>query len=145
MNMCLVTFARSVRLFTVCSLLGLVCFRPVSARADNQPPKVALTQPAQAAVFTNPTDIQITAIAEDSDGVIQSVELFTDLGSLGVITPQPASATPVNPFQWTWKTPPAGDHKLVAKATDNEGLTSFSDSLVITVKRDSSPAPATLT
>ena len=95
--------------------------------------------------FNNPSEIQIVAEAADPDGFVQSVEVFTDLGSLGVVTLDPNVATLVNPLQWTWKNPPAGDHKIVAHAVDNAGGSSFSESLVVTVKRDASPSPATLT
>jgi hypothetical protein len=41
----------------------------------------------------------------------------------------------LQPLEWSWRNPPAGEHKLMAQATDDQGATSFSDTLVISVRR----------
>src|SRR4051812_42856202 len=112
--------------------------------ADNIPPKCQITEPASGHVFTNPEQINIWANAADADGSVVSVEAFADGQSLGVITPNPASASPVNPFHWVWENSPAGDHKLSALATAKDGTQGRSESIGITVKRDAPPPQATL-
>lgn len=142
-------FSRSIPGFSFFAVLTLVgaALAAVPARAlvAQNPPKVAFIQPKDGEGFVNPPEIPILVEAADSDGYVKSVEVFTDLGSLGVITPNPASAQPANPFRWTWLNPPAGEHKLVAKAIDNNGNETFSDSLLVFVRRDVSPSPASLT
>jgi hypothetical protein len=136
------TWVAAICVLACCGLPG----RPVQAATADLPPKVSLIQPAAGQAFTDPAAIDILAQAEDADGYIVSVELVTDVGSLGVIRPDPKSASPINPFHWTWTNPPAGDHKLVAIATDNAGLSTSSETAVVTVKRSSgsSPSPAKL-
>jgi hypothetical protein len=121
------------------ALLALVCLTtatPSSALAANTPPKVHIVQPADGATFVSPGEIEILAEAADADGFVKTVELFTELGSLGSVSPNPAAASPVNPFRWVWRNPGAGEHKLAAQVTDNEGATTFSDSVMIIVRGD---------
>jgi len=112
--------------------------------ADNVPPKCQITEPRTGQVFTNPERINIWATASSADGSVVSVEAFADGQSLGVITPNPASPSPVNPFDWVWENPPAGEHKLSALATAKDGTQGRSESIGITVKRDPPPPQATL-
>ena len=143
LNSCLARAVRILLLLSVAAAALPAGALPVGV--VNLPPKVSLVRPAPGEGFNNPPEIQIVAEAADPDGFVQSVEVFTDLGSLGKVTLDPNVATLVNPLQWTWNNPPAGDHKIVAQAVDNTGGSSFSESLVVTIKRDASPSPATLT
>lgn len=112
------------------------------AFAANLAPKVSIITPSFGQKFSSPADVQIIVQADDAEGVVESVELFTDLGSLGKMALDVQTFR--NPLEWTWRNPPAGEHKLVAQAIDNEGAVSFSESVLIVVVGDSIPGAASL-
>ncbi len=99
----------------------------------NLPPVVNLLSPTNDSSFPAPADILIYANATDPDGFVRSVEFFENGSSLGVVTNNPMSGSPVNPFHFLWSAVPAGDYALTAVATDNGGLTSTSPPVNITV------------
>jgi len=92
----------------------------------NQPPTVWISSPANGSTFPPGADIRIAANAADTDGHVQSVEFFADGQSLG-------TTIPGSGFALTWSNAPAGPHSLTARATDNEGATSLSAPVSITV------------
>ena len=89
------------------------------------PPTIELTGPADGTEYTAPATVTITAAAGDSDGVVEKVEFFNGNEKLG----EDLSA----PFTFDWTVVPQGDYTLTARATDNYGLTTFSDPVEITV------------
>lgn len=91
----------------------------------NQPPSVALTAPAQGASFTAGTAITLTATAADSDGQVVSVEFFAGTTSLGVDSSAPWSVS--------WANAPVGSHSLTAVARDDEGATTRSAAVTVSV------------
>ena len=62
-----------------------------------------MSAPGNGQSFPAMTDITVTAAASDPDGSVLRVEFFANGKSLGVKTNNPASASPVNPFEVTWK------------------------------------------
>lgn len=96
----------------------------ITVKDPNVAPTVAITTPVNGAVFTTGAAVAIAANANDTDGTVASVEFFVDGASVGVdnTTPYEASYTAV-----------VGNHVLTAKATDNEGLSTTSDSVAISV------------
>ncbi len=92
----------------------------------NFAPTVSVTSPANGASFTQPTNVTLTAAAEDSDGTVQSVEFFADGQSLGT------AAAP--DFALTWNDAALGQHEITARATDDAGAVSESNPVVITVQ-----------
>ncbi len=127
---------------------------------SNIPPVVALTSPTNGSVYTAPATIQLIAIANDADGVVDSVEFFNGSNSLGIVTnfaivdPPGPPGQPFVPgtraFFFTWSNVPAGPqitvtnpppisttvtlpYVLTAKATDNGGASSLSDPIRVTV------------
>lgn len=91
----------------------------------NDPPSVALTGPTNGAVFTTPLDITLSADALDTDGTIAQVEFFEGANSLGAISSPP--------FTLVWSNAPVGSFNLTAAATDNQGATTVSGIVPITV------------
>ncbi|HUS34202.1 MAG TPA: Ig-like domain-containing protein [Verrucomicrobiae bacterium] len=89
----------------------------------NQPPSVSITSPANGATFLATDTITINANATD-DGSIATVEFFSDGDLIGTDSTFRYSIT---------ANLPAGAHSLIARATDNNGLTTFSDAVGITV------------
>ncbi len=96
----------------------------VTVTAANQPPTVAITDPANGATFTADATITIQAAANDTDGSVTQVEFFDGTNSLGVIA--------TFPYQMTITFYP-GSHPLTAVATDDQGASTTSAEVTITV------------
>jgi hypothetical protein len=113
----------------------------------NLPPVVRITSPPNNSLFRAPVDIPIYAYAHDPDGTIASVEFFDGTQSLGFGHPVPLPIEPVVPlspvpptfiiptnyFVLIWSNAPTGTNVLTALATDNEGATTVSDPVTISV------------
>jgi hypothetical protein len=109
----------------------------------NFPPIVAITKPKNGAVILGPTDIKISAAAVDRDGgTVTRVEFFEGTTSLGVVTNIPVTHITNNygvfpikntSFSLTWSNAPLGDYVLTAVATDNDGATTASQPVDISV------------
>ena len=93
--------------------------------ATPNPPTVAITAPANNAIFTASATVSITANATDSDGTVAKVEFFQGDTKLGEATAAPFA------FDWTGVT--QGNYVLTARATDNTGQTTTSAPVNITV------------
>jgi len=77
-------------------------------------PVVALTSPANDAVFPDGAEVTIAADASDPDGEVVLVEFFaSDTLRIG--------ADDTAPFAVTWRNIPPGIYSLTAVATDNQG------------------------
>ena len=119
------------------TLNGASLLRIVSSTPVNQPPTVAMTAPANNAVFTAPASITLTATATDSDGTIAKVEFFNGSTLLGTATSAP--------YQFSWTNVTAGSYTLTAKATDNLGGAATSSPIAIQVVRPNVPPTVALT
>lgn len=102
-----------------------------AAVPTNQPPSVALTNPANGAAFAAGSDITLAASASDADGTIRGVEFLVNGAVVG--------AAPSAPFTFAWTGVPAGSYTIAARATDNGGAATTSASTAITVG-DGGPA-----
>jgi RHS repeat-associated protein len=100
----------------------------------NAPPAVSITSPTNGATFTAPSNITVTAIASDSDGSISRVDFYQGTTLLGTAT--------TSPYTIAWNNVAAGGYTLTARATDNLGATTTSNSVNITV---GSPPTVSLT
>ncbi len=103
----------------------------------NLPPSVRIIEPQDGNVFYTPTNIQIVAKASDPDGLVTNVEFFAgtkDLGP-GISASRPAGhqRRVGSMYFLSWNNPPAGDYPLTAVATDNDGASTTSDPVNITV------------
>jgi hypothetical protein len=109
----------------------------------NLPPRIVLTKPANGATFLAPTNITLCASASDPDnGTVTQVEFFQGTNSLGVVTNVPTTYITNNhgvfpikntSFCLTWDDVAAGAYTLTAVATDNDGATTTSQTVDITV------------
>jgi hypothetical protein len=78
------------------------------------PPNVTITSPAaDPQPFRAGIPVNLAAAASDGNGSVTRVEFFAGDTSLGVDTS--------SPYTTTWANPPAGTHRLTARATDNDG------------------------
>lgn len=102
-------------------------------RSANVLPTVTLTTPAEAATFEAPTNLQLTASAEDTDGTIAKVEFFHDITKVGEDT--------AAPYDFTWAINLSGAYALTARATDSSGGVSESTPVNITVTNTDNMAP----
>ena len=101
----------------------------VGAAAANAAPTASITAPSSGSTAPRKTNIVINATATDTDGSVTKVEFFRADGAtkLGEDT--------TTPYSYTWRNPQVGDHLLRVQATDNNGASSFSPSVRITVQR----------
>jgi hypothetical protein len=96
----------------------------VMAGTGNNPPGIAITNPANGAGFTVPATVNIEASASDTDGTISKVEFFQNGVKLG----EDAAA----PYAFTWSNVPEGIYALTAVATDSGGALATSAPVSIT-------------
>ena len=119
---------------------------PVSvAVAQNQPPAIALTSPANGHIFVSPTsppDITLTATASDPDGNLVAVRFYKQAqGPEGDADSVLLATVTTPPYQFVWRavpfTDPSGEtvtnYDIWAEATDNSNAVSASDGAVVTV------------
>ena len=90
-------------------------------------PAVSITSPVEAASFTAPANMTITATASDVDGSINKVEFYNGTTLIGTDN--------TSPYSFDWTNIAAGSYALTAKATDNSGLptTSIPVNIVVNV------------
>jgi YD repeat-containing protein len=97
----------------------------ITRLTSNEPPAVGVTGPSNGAVYMAPADVTITADASDGDGQVAKVEFFQNGTKIG----EDLSS----PFSLAWSSVPKGSYTLTAKATDDLGALTTSDSVAITV------------
>jgi hypothetical protein len=102
---------------------------PISI-TTNQPPVVALTSPIEAAEYTSPATVQLTASAStpNSGGIITRVDFLLGATLIGTST-SPSNGT----YNFTWTSVPAGIYSITARATDSFGGVTTSAPANITV------------
>jgi hypothetical protein len=89
----------------------------------NTPPVVSLA--TNGTNFNAPASITLTATASDPDGTIARVEFFN--GSTRLNTDTTA------PYSFTWSSVPGGTYTLTAVAYDNQGASTTSTAVQVTV------------
>jgi len=110
-------------------LVGLVTTSaPVTITVDT-PPRVSITSPANNALFVAPATVTVTATAADADGSVTQVEFFDGATPVGAVSTTPGAST----YSVTLANVSAGTHTLIARATDNQGATTVSAPVTITV------------
>jgi len=105
----------------------------VSISLPQPAPTVSLTSPANGATFENPATVNLAATASDTNGTVTKVEFFEGAAKLG------ESLTP--PYQYQWTGMFSGSYSLTAVATDNDGASTISASVNITVTNPNNSPP----
>ncbi len=98
-----------------------------NASDANKAPIVKITSPLANGSFKQGSRIWMSADASDLDGSISKVAFYN--GSTLLHTEDKA------PYSY-WQSLPAGSYKIIAKATDNEGLQTVSATISIVVKAE---------
>lgn len=104
------------------------------ANAIGVPPTVGISAPFNGAFVPVGVASTISGTASDSDGVVNSVQIFGNGESLGTVTP----AGGVWSFNWTPSA--SGAVAITALATDDRGNAIISPASTVTVTDSSSPA-----
>ena len=91
----------------------------------NPPPTVSLTGPISGTTFNRGTAIALTASAADANGTISKVEYYDGATLLSTDT--------ASPYTFSWTTAAVGAHVLTARAYDNQGASTTSNVVNITV------------
>ncbi|WP_298543905.1 carbohydrate-binding protein [uncultured Aquimarina sp.] len=106
-------------------------YKLVDDNTPNNPPTVKLTAPSNGTTYQVGQNVSLTADASDTDGSISKVEFFVNnnLVATEQVLPYASATTITNP----------GNYTIVAKATDNNGAVTTSQSVNITIKDDSVP------
>jgi hypothetical protein len=99
----------------------------------NAAPTVSLTSPAEAATVVIPGQVNFTANAADSDGSVAKVEFYAGAVKVGEDTAEP--------FEYAW-TAISGSYALTAVATDNQGASTTSGVVNITVTNPTNVPPS---
>jgi hypothetical protein len=110
-------------------------FRTNGVTPTNVPPTVQITFPADNASFNFGQSVFLAASAQDADGTIQRVEFYDGANLIG----SDASA----PYQIGWNYPQttAGSHTITARAFDNQGASTTSAPITVTIVTSGGPAP----
>jgi hypothetical protein len=99
----------------------------------NQPPMVALTNPALYATLEANRPVAMTALANDSDGAIASVTFY--------VNKLVRCANVTTPYECSWTPTAAGLYQLTVQATDNLGETATSAVVTVTVRTPTNCPP----
>lgn len=97
----------------------------VTAASVNVPPTVALTAPVAGAVYEAPATVTLTATASDPDGTVTSVAFYSGTTLVATVGTPPYTATLAGVAAGTWS--------FSARATDDEGATTASAAVGVTV------------
>lgn len=97
----------------------------------NLPPAMTILSPADGAVLPAGQDIQIDALASDSDGWVASVQYFANNTLIGQNTN--------SPWSLIWPAVPAGTYELTAVATDDRGASTTSTVAHVIVIKSTAP------
>ncbi len=99
---------------------------PKPYNENNQLPVVSLTSPEDGTIFEAGNNIQLSATASDVDGQIVRIEFYAGTRLLGTIN--------TTPYIYLWSNAIAGNYSICAKVYDNQGGTTLSLPVNITVK-----------
>ena len=124
--------AAGLSLLLACSSLAQ------TSTSSNLPPRVSIVTPTNNAVYYTPVDLTLIARASDPDGTVAGVEFFAGRMDLGpghpvVLDPPGVNGVVGLVYFLTWPGVPPGSYALTAVATDNQGASTTSDPVNISV------------
>jgi len=99
----------------------------------NNPPNVNFLSPNDGDIFISPATISFAANATDSDGTVVKVEFFEDANKLGEDL--------TSPYSFNWTSVGVGGYVLTARAIDDDGDSTTSAAVNISVIDPSNIVP----
>ena len=111
--------------------LSFVCELEAWSTSNNSAPTVSMTAPVNGSNATAPASFVLAANATDNDGSVAKVEFFANGTKLG----EDATA----PYNLTWNNVGAGSYSITAVATDNQGTSTTSAAVTVTVGANVAP------
>ncbi len=102
----------------------------VKVLVGNTAPSVSITTPVTNTSYTAPATINMIAVATDRDGTISKVQFYNGTKLLDIEYKEP--------YSYSWTNVPAGTYTITAKATNNDGATTTSAGVKVTVVSKSS-------
>lgn len=97
----------------------------IEVKESDTPPAVRLAAPPGNATYFSGETVYLKAVASDANGSVIKVEFYHDSALLYTATD--------TPYTFKWENVLKGKYALIAKATDNSGLVTISDTVHITV------------
>jgi hypothetical protein len=91
----------------------------------NRPPSVSLSSPADGAIYSAGSTIDVSATARDVDGTIARVDFYSGTALIGSDTS--------SPYGMSWRNVTSGDYAMTAVARDNGGAATVSSTRDIIV------------
>ncbi len=112
--------------------------RTVTVNAENLPPTVSLSAPANNSTYVAPASITVSASAKapETNDTVAKVEFYTGATLIGTDT--------TSPYSISWASPPAGVHTLTARAYDGQGGVTTSAARTVTVYAENLPPTVSL-
>lgn len=98
---------------------------PINLTITNVSPTVSISNPINGTVYNAPANIPLSADASDSDGRVTKIEFFNGSTLLSTVNDPP--------YDFSWNNVVAGNYNLTAKATDDNGASTTSAPISITV------------
>ncbi len=98
---------------------------------SNQAPQVNISAPSNNSTFNEGGDITITVSASDNDGNVVSVEFYEGSNLLGTDNSFP--------YSFDWNNVQSGSYSITAVAIDNDGASSTSTAISISVNDPAAP------
>ena len=105
---------------------------PVSILVGNLAPTISITNPTEGAIFFETTNVTIQAQASDVNGTVALVEFFEGTNLIGTVTNAP--------YDLVWSNVLIGNYSYTAVATDNEGASTTSAAVNITIVSNAWPS-----
>lgn len=101
-----------------------------SCTCVNTPPVVSLTSPVNNANFNPPASINLVASASDASGSVSRVEFYRTSNGTQLLNTDTNGA---NGWSYQWNSVPLGTYTFIARAIDNEGASTDSASVSVSV------------
>ncbi|MEJ7683886.1 MAG: Ig-like domain-containing protein [Segetibacter sp.] len=133
-------YSNSITLLPYTSAVLIKNGNSTTQNAAPDAPDVSITSPVVNQSYSGPATIDMSAKATDKDGTISKVQFYN--GGKLLHTEYHGLYT------FTWNNVPAGNYVLTAKATDNDGLTTTSAPVnvsVVTKTKANKPPTVTIT
>jgi len=108
--------------------LGAVGFSPTNAVYVDGPPTIAITSPANNAVFPVGAPVNLNAVATDLYGGVTNVQFFNGATLIGS-----GQNSQVTNWSFAWLSAPIGTNTLTAVARDTGGLSATSSPVLVKI------------